>query len=89
MLLIPQTFQPDSFKISKELGLHLTLYKTPMMIDSLEVDSLSTPQEETSFVLKNKTMQIQLRAPSKNAKSFWIKELRKSCLLLNAHSFNF
>jgi hypothetical protein len=75
-------FQPETFKVTKELGLHLTLYKTPLMIDSLEVDSLAgstTPgQDSTSFMLKNKAMELHLRALNSNAKSFWVNQLQKA-----------
>jgi hypothetical protein len=52
------------------------------MIDSLEVDSLigsMTPgQENTGFMLKNKTMELHLRAINSNSKSFWVNQLQKA-----------
>lgn len=52
-----------------------------MILKDLEVDSVvvgSASNEDNSFTLKNKNMQIQLRAPTKNAKSFWVNQLQKA-----------
>lgn len=67
--------------MTKELGIHLTLYKSPLMLESLEVDGLvpgSASNEDTGFILKTKNMQIHLRATSKNSKSFWVNQLQKA-----------
>ncbi|KAI6175845.1 BMA-ITSN-1, isoform a [Aphelenchoides bicaudatus] len=73
---------PDSFKVTKDLSLHLTLYKTPLMVETLEVESQSgstTPNpDNTGFVLKNKSMELQVRALSSNAKSYWISQIQKA-----------
>ncbi|KAI6239576.1 BMA-ITSN-1, isoform a [Aphelenchoides fujianensis] len=74
---------PDSFKVTKELHLRLTMYKQPLMLDSLEVassivGSASPAHEDTSFVFKYASEHIQVRAPSRNAKSFWTTQLQKA-----------
>jgi hypothetical protein len=49
------------------------------MLDSLEIDStVSGSMDDTSFILKTKNMSIQLRAPSRNSKSFWVNQLQKA-----------
>lgn len=53
-----------------------------MMIDSLEVDSIggstAPGQDNTTFLLKNKAMELHLKAMSSNSKSFWVNQLQKA-----------
>ncbi|KAI6200427.1 BMA-ITSN-1, isoform a [Aphelenchoides besseyi] len=73
----------DSFKVTTELHhLKLTMYKKPFMFNSLEIVSTifgsSSPAQDTSFMLKDANNQVQLRAISRNSKSFWINQLQKA-----------
>jgi hypothetical protein len=59
------------------------MYKMPLMLDSLEVESasaggVSPALEDTSFLLKNKSGIIQVRAPNRNAKAYWVNQLQKA-----------
>ncbi|KAI6236441.1 BMA-ITSN-1, isoform a [Aphelenchoides besseyi] len=73
----------DSFKVTTELNyLKLTMYKKPFMFDSLQIVNTtfgsSSPAQDTSFTLKDANNQVQLRAVSRNSKSFWINQLQKA-----------
>ncbi|KAH7731040.1 variant SH3 domain-containing protein [Aphelenchoides avenae] len=68
--------EPDSFKVTKQLDLKLTLYKYPLMLDSLSV--VTNPIEENSIALKENDTLWLLRAPNRNSKAMWMGQLQKA-----------
>ncbi|CAD5221169.1 unnamed protein product [Bursaphelenchus okinawaensis] len=68
--------KPDDFKIQPSEDTKLTIYKSPLILKDLKVDSSSS--DSTTFELKNQELTVQLKANTNNEKMFWVNQIRKA-----------
>ncbi|KAI1714545.1 pleckstrin homology domain-containing protein [Ditylenchus destructor] len=67
--------EPDTLKLTKNSDLHLQLYKTPLLMKKLMITASA---EDLSFELKTADITVTLKAPNKNAKMMWTKQIEKA-----------
>ncbi|KAJ1352847.1 Intersectin 1 (SH3 domain protein) [Parelaphostrongylus tenuis] len=66
---------PSSFKISKSSGVHLTLYKQPMLLSNLKV---LPSNDETILNVKHGNDTICFRCVNGNARRLWMNQLEQA-----------